>query len=286
MNAPQKKEEGVFTKEVQDEAKAALESVGWARPADDGEMTSDDPFVQQINAGIQADFGVGLDDLLNPAKVVNLERDLYRFRSDLASMTGNTDMEVAGLTTAEIDGGGGGEDADAMREKIKKKETDLAVERRSVFQGWLKNIFLGQAVISLALSYVMATNPSSLFGGFGWFYTYNMDISIQVLGYWWWWLFVVPSLRSRRPKGAEKKALDIAFLGTPLISILAPIATKDTGLIWAANFAVVAGAYAFAVAFNDKDGDADGADADQPAWLKFVYKSLDFGSGKERGVRK
>jgi hypothetical protein len=79
--------------------------------------------------------------------------------------------------------------------------------------------------------------------------------------------------------------LDIAFLGTPLISILAPIATKDTGLIWAANFAVVAGAYAFAFAFNDEDGN-DESDANQPAWLKFVYKSLDFGSGKERGARK
>jgi hypothetical protein len=59
------------------------------------------------------------------------------------------------------------------------------------------------------------------------------DTSIRVLGFWWWWLFVVPSLRSRRPKGAEKKALDIAFLGTPLISLIAPAATKDTGLIWA-----------------------------------------------------
>lgn len=58
------------------------------------------------------------------------------------------------------------------------------------------------------------------------------DISLQVLGYWFWWLFIVPSLRSRRPKGQEKKALDIAFLGTPLISILAPSVTKDTGLIW------------------------------------------------------
>ena len=58
------------------------------------------------------------------------------------------------------------------------------------------------------------------------------DISLQVLGYWFWWLFIVPSLRSRRPKGPEKKALDIAFLGTPLVSILAPVVTKDTGMIW------------------------------------------------------
>jgi hypothetical protein len=127
--------------------------------------------------------------------------------------------------------------------------------------------------------YCTRAHPSHFF--------FTRDISIQVLGYWWWWLFVVPSLRSRRPKGPEKKALDIAFLGTPLISILAPIATKETGLIWAANFAVVAGAYAFAFAFNDEDGDGnDESDANQPAWLKFVYKSLDFGGGRERGVRK
>ena len=43
---------------------------------------------------------------------------------------------------------------------------------------------------------------------------------------------MVPSLRSRRPRGPEKKALDIAFLGTPLISLIAPAVTKDTGLIW------------------------------------------------------
>lgn len=111
------------------------------------------------------------------------------------------------------------------------------------------------------------------------------------MGYWFWWLFIVPSLRSRRPKGAEKKALDIAFLGTPLVSILAPVATKDTGLIWIANFAVVAASYGFAfLTEGNDDSDDDSASDDeskkqQPAWLKFVYKSLDFGSGRERGAR-
>lgn len=140
-------------------------------------------------------------------------------------------------------------------------------------------------------------------------------MSIQVLGFWWWWLFVVPSLRSRRPKGFEKKALDIAFLATPVISLIAPVATKDTGLIWfgtflsgddivlhslelttyplvthtfstgtSANFAVVVGSYAFAyVTDNDDTDDDDGSK--QPEWLKFLYKSLDFGTGKERGAR-
>ncbi|KAG7345990.1 hypothetical protein IV203_005057 [Nitzschia inconspicua] len=283
---------GVFSAEVQQEAKEALQSVGWARTLDDGEMTSEDPFVQQIDAGIQRDFGVGLDDLLNPAKVVNLERELYNLRAELATITNKKDektgqiVEVAGLSTNECDGGGGGEEADAIRAKISKKETALAIERRSVFRDWLKNIFVGQAVISFGISYIMATNPKALFGGFDWFYSYNMDISIQVLGYWFWWLFIVPSLRSRRPKGAEKQALDIAFLGTPLISILAPVATKDTGLIWLANFAVVAGAYGFAFLTDGDDDNNDSGDSNQPAWLKFVYKSLDFGSGRERGARK
>mmetsp|Transcript_19764 Transcript_19764/g.54962 ORF Transcript_19764/g.54962 Transcript_19764/m.54962 type:complete len:217 (-) Transcript_19764:556-1206(-) len=169
-----KDKEGVFSQDVQDEAKAALESVGWARPGADEEMTSEDPFVQQINAEIRRDVGVDLDELLNPAKVVNLERDLYNYRVELASLTGATVADGIKLTTEICDNGGGGEDADALRKRIQKKETDLSIERRSVFRGWLKNIFLGQAVLSLALSYVMATNPASLFGQFPWFYSYNM----------------------------------------------------------------------------------------------------------------
>ena len=292
------------------EAQDALAAVGWSMPAttdEAAELTADDPFVQAIDAGIQRDFGVPLDDLLNPAKVVNLERDLFVKRTALAQLTGKTIPDYAGgsssssssadnqpqqqfLTTADCDGGGGGEEADALRQAIAKKEADLRTERRSVFQGWLKNVFLVQAVLSFGLSYVMATNPAALFGGFEWYGYYNMDLSISVLGYWWWWLFVVPSLRSRRPKGAEKKALDIAFLATPAVSLLAPVATKDTGLIWAANFLVVVAAYGYAfVLENSDDGDdLDGDDdsKNQPAWLKFVFKSLDFGSGRERGVRR
>jgi len=111
------------------------------------------------------------------------------------------------------------------------------------------------------------------------------DISIQVLGYWFWWLFIVPSLRSRRPRGFEKRALDIAFLATPLVSLAAPVVTKDTGLIWIANFIIVTGSYGFAFVTDGADDDGDDGDRNKPEWLKFVYKSLDFGSGKERGFR-
>jgi len=261
----------IFSESVQSEAREVLEKVGWSGVApnlDNPEqpMTSDDPFVQNIDAGIRKDFGVGLDDLLNPAKVVNLERELYQLREEMQSTSDRETIE-------------------SIATSIEKKEQKLAIERRSVFRDWLKNIFVGQAVISFGVSYVMATNPSSLFGGFDWYYYNSMDISIQVLGYWFWWLFIVPSLRSRRPSGFEKKALDMAFLATPIVSLLAPVVTKDTGLIWAANFIIVAGSYGYAFATDGADDDSDDSDKNRPDWLKFVYKSLDFGSGRERGAR-
>lgn len=277
------------TDDVEAPARDALNNVGWSLPTE-GDLTSEDPFVRSIDAGIQRDVGVPLDGLLNPAKVVNLERDLYTLRLQLATVTGRditVGEDLTALVTADCDGGGGGEAADTLRKAITKKETDLATERRSVFRGWLKNIFLGQAVISFALSYVMATNPAVLFGGFDWFYTYSMEVSIQVLGYWWWWLFVIPSLRSRRPRGLEKKALDIAFVASPAISLIAPLATKDTGLIWTANLLIVAGSYAFAYSSSpEASGVDEDDDSNTPAWLKFIFKSLDFGSGRERGARK
>ena len=282
---------------IQVEAESALRNVGWSLP-EEGALTANDPFVQAIDAGIQADFGVALDDLLNPAKVVNLERDLYALRQQLAQATGvnlptlTTSTDVKQLVTSECDGGGGGAMADELRRSILKKEAALVIERRSVFRGWLKTVFLVQAILSFGLSYVMATHPEALFGGFDWYYSYNMDVSISVLGYWWWWLFVVPSLRSRRPKGMEKRALDIAFVASPAISLLAPVVTKDTGIIWGANLAVVAASYAysFLLAGDDEDEGAGRGDdddgADTPGWLKFIFKSLDFGSGRERGARK
>lgn len=100
---------------------------------------------------------------------------MYNLRMELASTTGVTTLETEGaLTTEECDGGGGGEEADVIRKSIAKKEADLTIERRSVFRGWLKNVFLGQAILSFALSWVMATNPESLFGGFSWYYNYQM----------------------------------------------------------------------------------------------------------------
>ena len=37
---------------------------------------------------------------------------------------------------------------------------------------------------------------------------------------------------------------------------------------------------------DDEDNKDDDDDDKRPGWLKFIYKSLDFGSGRERGARK
>jgi len=62
----------LFDTSTLQEANDALTSVGWAGVAPmqgEGEMTSEDPFVKQIDESIMAEMGVGLDQLLNPAKV-------------------------------------------------------------------------------------------------------------------------------------------------------------------------------------------------------------------------
>ena len=160
LDSTEGKMSSVFSESVQSEAREVLEKVGWAGVAPDlGDpeqpMTSDDPFVQNIDAGIRKDFGVGLDDLLNPAKVVNLERELYQLREELQNTNDRDTIE-------------------SIATSIEKKEKKLAIERRSVFRDWLKNVFVGQAVISFGISYIMATNPSSLFGGFDWYYYNSM----------------------------------------------------------------------------------------------------------------
>jgi flagellar hook-associated protein FlgK len=74
LNAQQTEEEEQTSEDerkqdVRDAASDALTSVGWAPPMMDAELTSDDPFVKRINDQIQAESGVNLDELLNPAKV-------------------------------------------------------------------------------------------------------------------------------------------------------------------------------------------------------------------------
>ena len=102
-------------------------------------------------------------------KVVNLERELYNLRNELATLTGTDTITTATTTTIPPEGnsipttqqpcdagGGGGEIAAAkggkggiyeqttiaiLRTKITKKERTLSLERRRVFSGWIERRF-------------------------------------------------------------------------------------------------------------------------------------------------
>jgi len=210
----------------------------------------DPELVDRVDEEVFALMGVGLDDLLNPSKVVNYEREKI-------------------LLTQQI-----GECEDAaergeLQQRLTKVEKQLYSEKRTVFSGWLKALFVGQALIAIALGGVAAFDA---------FPTVTIDISLQALGFWSFWLFIIPSLRARRPRGWEKIALNYAFLGSPILTIGMPFVARDPGLIWSANLALLVTCYALGFAF------ARGDDV-QAGGFSGALSALDFGSGQERGIR-
>jgi hypothetical protein len=108
----------------------------------DGEGTltpeEDQQLIERLNAEVMAESGVPLDQLINPSKVVNAERDLILLGRQLASTTDS-------IQRTEIEA------------KMEKKRKSSLQEKRAIMQGWLKNLFVGQSVvaglISLALVY-------------------------------------------------------------------------------------------------------------------------------------
>ncbi|CAM9093960.1 unnamed protein product [Laminaria digitata] len=222
----------------------------------DEEMALDQALIQRVAQEVESESGVELEQLINPGKVINLERDLVKLRAALESDRGS--------------------ERDAIEKEIAKKESTLAIEKRTYMKGWLKKLFVGQAVITTVLGGLMAYDAVPFFP--------DVDLSIRVLGFWFVWLFTVPSLRARKPGEAEKVALNIAFLATPVVSFAMPFATKDPVTIYWANILVLTACYGYGFTVGKPDGDT-AADQNQPQWLKFIYKSLDFGSGKERGAR-
>lgn len=123
--------------------------------------------VIRVNKEVKELTGVGLDELINPSKVVNLERDLVNLRQEITQAKDNKLKQQ-------------------LQDKIDKKEKVLFVEKRAVFQGWLKNLFVGQSILagvaSLGMVYDCIPNTP-------------VPLSVQVLGFWMWWLFIIPSLR-------------------------------------------------------------------------------------------
>jgi len=215
------------------------------------EGTVDQEIVDRMNEEVLALTGRPLEDLLNPSKVVNLEYQRIQTEQKLSTLQDTPDNAI---------------EIKELEAKLDKVASQLYSEKRTVFRGWLKNVFVGQSLIAASLSGLMAFDALPV---------YTIDISLRALAFWSWWLFIIPSLRARRPRGWEKKSLDIAFLGSPIITLGLPFLTKDPGMIWSANCALVAVAYIYGLVSGDEDA---GEQFEGPlAWL-------DFGSGRERGM--
>ena len=93
--------------------------------------------IQRIEAEVLAESGVGLDELINPSKVINLERDIAKMTLELE------DASISEEQKTEINA------------KLAKKQNTLLIEKRAVMRGWLKNLFVGQSVIAGIASLVM-----------------------------------------------------------------------------------------------------------------------------------
>jgi len=209
----------------------------------------DPELVERIDREVMALTGVPLADLLNPSKVVNLERERL-LTVDL--------LEAAADPAVRAE----------LEQKLEKIEQRLSVEKGTVFRDWLKNLFIGQSLLAVVGSgfLVFDAIPGT-----------HVDLSLRALGFWSYWLFVIPSLRARRPRGWEKRALNLAFLGSPILTLGMPFLTKDPANIWAANLVLLAACYGYGLAVGDGGEEVEG--------FSGPLRWLDFGSGQERGVR-
>ncbi|KAI0563264.1 hypothetical protein FGB62_43g138 [Gracilaria domingensis] len=210
-----------------------------------------DPVESQVRAELEAE-GINLDELLNGGKVVSLTRKLDALEKESETLSK------------------GSEKHGAVQEKIDKIQKDITREKRQVMQTWLKQLFVFQALLFLAVGAVLSFDAVP---------GYSVPLVGQALGFWMTWLFTIPALRARKgTMKAEKSALNVSFLAIPLVNVCLPAVTRNCGLIWTADVAVLLGFYAFYFVrayTNPQSG--DGMLREQAA-IKGVLKYLDWGS--------
>ena len=205
--------------------------------------------VARVNDEVLQLTGVELESLLNPSKVVNGERKKLIIINQLDA---TTSAEEKAQLQLELD----------------KLDEELFREKRTVFREWLKALFVGQAILGIIGSGFLAYDA---------FPGASIDLSLRALGFWSFWLFTIPSLRARRPRGWEKKALNIAFLGSPILTLGLPFVTKQPDQIWLANLVLLVGSYVYGYISGPEDEEVGG--------FSGALRWLDFGSGQERGMR-
>eukprot|EP00177_Eucheuma_denticulatum_P005704 GFKZ01010397.1.p2 GENE.GFKZ01010397.1~~GFKZ01010397.1.p2 ORF type:complete len:305 (+),score=45.92 GFKZ01010397.1:71-916(+) len=216
---------------------------------------SEDPVTTRLRAELAAD-GLNYDDLLNASKVVNLTRKVEALTLESRSLPATSSR----LT--------------AISEEISRLEAQLEREKRSVMRAWLKNLFLAQAYVFMAVGGVLANDwlPP----------VWSVPLVARALGFWMVWLFTIPALRARKGTSrTEKSALNVAFVMMPVLNVAMPVVTKNTGFIWAADVALLAACYLYygVKAVNEAEEGAEEADvSEEQARVKGILRYLDWGS--------
>ena len=62
---------------------------------------------------------------------------------------------------------------------------------------------------------------------------------------WCLWIFTIPSLRARDCSAAEKDALNLLFLGIPLVNVTLPLLWKSFPFIYTVDCVVMAAVYSW-----------------------------------------
>ena len=62
---------------------------------------------------------------------------------------------------------------------------------------------------------------------------------------WCLWIFTIPSLRARDCSAAEKDALNLLFLGIPLLNITLPLLWKSFPFIYPVDCVIMAAVYSW-----------------------------------------
>ncbi|GJQ15417.1 hypothetical protein GpartN1_g7208.t1 [Galdieria partita] len=192
----------------------------------------------------KAESNTSMEELLNPARLASLQR---RYEELLEQFEHTLDKH----------------DRKEIEVRLQKLERSIELEKRCVMTSGLRRIFVVQALVSLSVGGLLAANKFP--------FIQEVPLVFRALGFWMVWLFTIPSLRARKPKTAEKNALNVAFLACPVVNIVAPLVNKDTSLLWFANVCLVLSLYGYYVFVNDKA-------VRIPLKIRGILRYLDWGS--------
>lgn len=215
--------------------------------------TGEDALTERVRNELAAE-GIDFNNLLNASKVVSLTVKLDRLEAQTAELAVDSDERKA------------------IEANMAEVEKMLAKEKRQVMQTWLKRLFLAQAIVFIAIGGVLSNN---LLPG-----NFEVPLVGQALGFWMTWLFTIPALRARKGTSkAEKSALNVAFLATPLVNVALPTVTKNCGQIWAADVVILVGCYLYYGLVTPMQNKPDGNEIEKETGkVTGLLKFLDWGS--------